>query len=149
MRFFLDPITWFLILAVVVSGGLLFWPLVARSREGGITPARAVHLMNREKGVVIDVREPAEFAAGRIEGSRNIPLGRLEVAGELPKNKALPIILVCGTGKRAARAAKALEAKGYAKPQVLAGGLPAWRDANLPMAADKAPAAEAAGKARG
>jgi rhodanese-related sulfurtransferase len=137
VRFFLDPITWILILAVLVSGGLLFWPLVSRSRAGGISTSEAVRLINREKAVVIDVREPGEFAAGRVEGSRNVPLGRLEVAPELPKNKSLPVILVCATGKRAARAAKALEAKGYAKALVLAGGVEAWRAANLPMSSDK------------
>ena len=137
MRFFLDPITWILILAVIATGVMLFWPLLSRSRAGGIATTEAVRLVNREKAVLIDVREPGEFAAGRIEGSRNIPLGRLDAAGELPKNKSLPIILVCATGKRAARAAKALEAKGYAKPLVLAGGVEAWRAANLPMASDR------------
>jgi rhodanese-related sulfurtransferase len=66
-------------------------------------------------------------------GSRNVPIGRLEVAPELPKNKALPVVLVCATGKRAAKAAKALEAKGYTKAVVLAGGLEAWKTANLPV----------------
>ena len=139
MQFFTDPIVWLLIAAALVSGGLLLWPALDRSRQGGVSPTEAVRLMNREKASVIDVSEPGEFAAGHIVGSRNIPLGRLEVAPELPKNKTLPVVLVCASGKRAAKAAKALEAKGYAKAVALAGGLAAWKAANLPI--ETAPAA--------
>jgi len=139
LQFFTDPIVWLLIAAALVSGGLLLWPALNRSRQGGVSPTEAVRLMNREKASVIDVSEPGEFAAGHIVGSRNIPLGRLEVAPELPKNKTLPVVLVCASGKRAAKAAKALEAKGYAKAVVLAGGLAAWKAANLPV--ETAPAA--------
>ncbi len=89
--------------------------------------------MNRERANVIDVSEPGEYAAGHIVGSRNVPIGRLEVAPELPKNKTLPLVLVCASGKRAATAAKALQAKGYTNTVVLAGGLAAWKTANLPV----------------
>ena len=133
LRFFSDPLVWLMILAALVSGGLLFWPTLNRARSGGVSPAEAVRLMNREKATVIDVSEPGEFAAGHIVGSRNIPIGRIEVASELPKNKTLPVVLVCASGKRATKAAKALQVKGYAKAVVLAGGLAAWKTANLPV----------------
>ena len=139
MNFFTDPIVWLLVVAVLVSGGLLLWPMISGAQQGGVAPAEVVRLMNREKASVIDVSEPGEFAAGHVVGSRNIPLGRLEVAPELPKNKNLPVVLVCASGKRAAKAAKALEAKGYTKTFVLAGGLAAWKTANLPI--EKTPAA--------
>jgi rhodanese-related sulfurtransferase len=139
VAFFSDPIVWLLILAVLVSGGLLLWPALNRAKQGGVSPTEVVRLMNREKASVIDVSEPGEFAAGHIVGSRNVPIGRLEVAPELPKNKTLPVVLVCASGKRASKAAKALEAKGYAKAVALAGGLAAWKTANLPI--EKAPAA--------
>ena len=138
VRFFLDPTTWLLIVAALTSGGLLVWPALTRARVGGITPTEAVRLMNREKAIVIDVSEPGEFAAGHIAGARTVPLGRLEVAPELPKNKSQPVVLVCASGKRAARAAKALQVKGYTKAVVLAGGLAAWKAANLPMDSVKA-----------
>ena len=130
-----------MILAALVSGGLLFWPTLSRARNGGVSPAEAVRLINREKASVIDVSEPGEFAAGHIVGSRNIPIGRIEVAPELPKNKTLPVVLVCASGKRAAKAAKALQVKGYAKAVVLAGGLAAWKTANLPVEISAAAAA--------
>jgi rhodanese-related sulfurtransferase len=139
VTFFTDPTVWLMVLAAAVAGGLLLWPAISGARSAGVSPTEAVRLMNREKASVIDVSEPGEYAAGHIVGSRNIPIGRLEVAPELPKNKTLPIVLVCASGKRAAKAAKALEAKGYAKPVVLAGGLAAWKSANMPIETSAAP----------
>ena len=57
--------------------------------------AEAVRLINREKGVLIDVSEPAEYAAGHAAGARNVPLGQLEGAKDLPSNKTLPLLLMC------------------------------------------------------
>jgi rhodanese-related sulfurtransferase len=131
--FLTDPTVWIMIVVALVAGGLLLWPTISGARNGGVSPSEAVRLMNREKASVIDVSEPGEFAVGHIVGSKNIPIGRLEVAPELPKNKTLPVVLVCATGKRAAKAAKALEAKGYAKAVVLAGGMTAWKAANMPV----------------
>ena len=139
MTFFTDPTVWLMVVVAAIAGGLLLWPTITGARNAGISATEAVRLMNREKASVIDVSEPGEFAAGHIVGSRNIPIGRLEVAPELPKNKTLPVVLVCASGKRAAKAAKALEAKGYAKPLVLAGGLAAWKSANMPIETSAAP----------
>jgi rhodanese-related sulfurtransferase len=139
VTFFTDPTVWLMVVVAAIAGGLLLWPTITGARNAGISATEAVRLMNREKATVIDVSEPGEYAAGHIVGSRNIPIGRLEVAPELPKNKTLPVVLVCASGKRAAKAAKALEAKGYAKPLVLAGGLAAWKSANMPIETSAAP----------
>jgi rhodanese-related sulfurtransferase len=125
---------WFLIVAALVSGGMLLWPLIVSGSQGAaLSPAQAVQVVNREKGVLIDVSEPEEFAKGHAVGSRNIPFGQLEGHKQLPSNKALPLVLVCPTGARAGRAAGMLRKLGYEKAQVLAGGLKAWREANLPV----------------
>ena len=133
MSFFTDPTVWLMALVALVCAVLLLWPTINGAQGGGVPPSEAVRLMNREKASVIDVSEPGEYAVGHIVGSRNIPLGRLEVAPELPKNKTLPVVLVCASGKRAAKAAKALQAKGYAKAVALAGGMTAWKAANMPV----------------
>jgi len=133
LTFFTDPSVWIAIVAAAVSGGLLLWPTITGARTGGISPAEAVRLMNREKASVIDVSEPGEYAAGHIVGSRNVPMSRLEVAPELPKNKTLPLVIVCPTGSRAPRAVMVLKKLGYENARVLAGGLAAWRAANLPI----------------
>jgi rhodanese-related sulfurtransferase len=140
VQFIVD--NWILIFLALVSGTLLLWPVLARGRQGqGVSATEAVRLINRERAVVIDVGEPAEFAAGHVAGARSVPLAALEAAKVgakegakgLPTNKALPVIVVCPTGARAARAAAVLRSRGYDNARSLAGGLRAWREANLPI----------------
>lgn len=129
MSFILE--NWVLILAAVTSGGLLLWPTISKG-AGGIGTAEAVRLINREKGVLVDVCEPAEFAAGHAVGARNVPFGQLEGSKDLPSNKALPVIVTCASGARAGRAAGLLRKAGYERAVALTGGNAAWRDASLP-----------------
>ena len=132
MKFFLD--NWYLIAVALVSGGLLAWPRLRAAGQGGaLSPAEAVNLINRERAVLIDVSEPAEFAAAHAGGSKNVPLDKLESGNDLPKNKALPLVVVCGTGTRATRAVAILRKLGFENARALAGGLKAWREANLPV----------------
>ncbi len=124
---------WVLLLVAFVSGAMLVWPMVrGGGRAGAVGPSEAVRLMNREKAVVVDIREPGEYAAGHIVGARNVPLAQLEGAKDLPSNKALPVVVVCATGARAGRAVSTLRRLGHAGAVGLAGGLAAWREAGLP-----------------
>jgi rhodanese-related sulfurtransferase len=132
MKFLLE--NWVLVLAALTSGGLLLWPSLARSGgAGSVGTNEAVRLINREKAVLIDVSEPDEFARGHAAGARNVPLNSLQGAKELPSNKQLPVVLMCSTGARAARAAGELRKLGHQRAIALAGGLKAWREANLPL----------------
>ncbi|WP_395698857.1 rhodanese-like domain-containing protein [Aquabacterium sp.] len=131
MKFIIENI-WLIVLAVG-SGGLLLWQTLQKSQGGAISSAEAVRLINREKAVLVDVSEPAEFAAGHANGARNVPMGKLDGAKELPSNKALPLVLMCTTGARAARAAAQLRKAGHEKAVSVAGGLKAWREAGLPI----------------
>jgi len=132
VKFFVD--NWILLLVAFASGAMLVWPLVRRG--GGalsVGTAEAVRLINREKGVLIDVSEPAEFAAGHASGARNVPLGRIEGAKEVPSNKTLPLVLLCASGARSGRAAALLRKAGHEKAFSLAGGMAAWREAGFPV----------------
>ncbi|MEN9397464.1 MAG: hypothetical protein RLZ81_1994 [Pseudomonadota bacterium] len=123
-----------LVSVALASGGLLLWPMLKGATEGGLTSAAAVQLINREKAVVIDVCEADEFAAGHVGGAKHIALNQLEE--RLPtvvKNKTLPLILVCQSGARSGRAVAIAKKLGYEKAQSLAGGLGAWKSANLPV----------------
>lgn len=133
MQFIVD--NWMLILVAFVSGGMLVWPMVSGGAGGGVSvgTAEAVRLINREKGVLVDVCEPAEYAAGHAIGARNIPLGSLQGAKELPSNKTVPVLLICASGARSARAAAQLRKAGYERALSIAGGLRAWREASLPV----------------
>ena len=88
---------------------------------------------------VVDVREPAEYAAGRIPGASNIPRGVLEFevdghpAVNCTRDPALahrdqPIVLYCRSGGRSALAAEALQRLGFAEPLSLAGGYLGWTE---------------------
>jgi rhodanese-related sulfurtransferase len=146
VQFLID--NWVLVLAAAVSGGLLVAPLLrgGSGGSGAIGTAEAVRLINREKGVLVDVGEPAEYAASHASGARNVPFGSLDGATSggkgLPTNKALPIVVLCPTGARAGRAAGLLRKAGYEKAVALAGGTRAWREASLPV--EKSAAAESA-----
>jgi rhodanese-related sulfurtransferase len=133
VKFLID--NWMLILIALSSGGMLLWPAITGGMAAGdLNASSAVQLMNREKAVVIDVCESAEFAAGHIVGAKNVPLGELET--RLPsvvKNKALPLILVCASGMRSGRAVAIAKKLGYEQAQSLSGGLKAWKEANLPI----------------
>lgn len=132
MKFLID--NWMLISVALLSGAMLMWPVVQGASASGLSTADAVLLMNREKAAVVDVSEPEEFAAGHVGGARNIPVGDLQTRlPELVRNKALPLILVCPNGARSSRAAAIAKKLGYEKVQVLAGGLKAWKEANLPV----------------
>lgn len=133
MKFVID--NWPLILLALVSGGMLVWPALKRGGGGAVsvTPAEAVRLINREKAVLLDVAEPAEYAAGHAIGARNLPLGQLEGSKLLPSNKTVPVVLLCASGARARRAAATLRKAGYEKAVAVGGGNGAWRDAQLPI----------------
>ena len=123
-----------LIAVAFASGGMLVWPLVQGATAGGLTTAMAVQLINRERAVVVDVGETEEFALGHVGGAKNVPLNQLEQRlPEVVKNKTVPLIVMCATGARAARGAAMAKKLGYDKAQALAGGLKAWKEANLPV----------------
>ena len=118
-----------------ISGAMLLWPLFRRSAGGPwVTPAQATHLLNREDALVVDVRDPGEYAAGHILGAKNVPLARIdERAADLGKRKDRPLILYCDTANRSGKALSALKKQGFTRVANLNGGLGAWQQAGLPV----------------
>ncbi|MEZ5345410.1 MAG: rhodanese-like domain-containing protein [Pyrinomonadaceae bacterium] len=88
---------------------------------------------------LVDVREHAEYAGGRIEGARLIPLGELEKRHkELDHSK--PIYVVCRSGNRSGKAQKKLYELGFTNVVNVAGGFEAWKKEGLPFEKnDRAP----------
>ena len=129
---------WYWMVAAAASGSALLWIQLKEGvgMSGGVSPALAVQLINRERAQVIDVCDATEFAAAHVAGAKNVPLGDLANGKGLPGNKKTQLIIVCATGVRAAKAVTQLKAMGYENAQSLGGGLKAWREANLPI--DKA-----------
>ena len=90
-----------------------------------LAPAEVAELLTQPGVVLVDVREPAEFAANRIAGAINMPLSRFDPAA-LPPGR---VILHCGVGKRSAMAlAQCPEAVSH-----MEGGVMAWHAAGLPV----------------
>lgn len=91
-----------------------------------------------EQGVLlIDVREPEEWRAGRVAQALHIPLGELGARlDEVPRDEML--IICCRSGARSAYATDALRGAGYEATN-LAGGLLAWHAAGLPLEGDGGP----------
>ncbi len=107
---------------------------------GAITPAELNAQITSTKPFLVDVREVNEVAsAGFIAGAINIPIRTLiKNLDKLPA-KDQPIVVTCGSGHRSALAMEALQLLGYARVQSLAGGLGAWKAANLPVASGTPP----------
>lgn len=131
MKFFIDNI--WLIGIALVSGGALIWPNLRRGRS--ISILQATQMINQGKGVVLDVREPAEFVAGHLRDSKNIPLKELSNRiGELDKFKSKAVIVVCQAGTRSAKAVAQLKKAGFNEAFSLDGGVAAWQAQGLPVA---------------
>ena len=124
-----------LFVVALVSGGMLLWPLVRRTTGGPwLNTTQATHLINREDALVVDVREPNEFAAGHVLGAKNVPLARLDAAGaDLAKKRERPVIVYCDGGERSAKALATLKKQGFTRVANLSGGLGAWQQAGLPV----------------
>lgn len=132
MKFIVD--NWMLILIALSSGGMLAWPLIRGTGGGSLTAQGAVQLINRSRGVMVDVRTAEEYAAGHATGAKNVPFDQFEAKLPLAvKNKTVPLLLMCASGARAQRAVAAAKKLGYEQAQAVAGGLKGWKEANLPV----------------
>ena len=93
--------------------------------------------LQRRLGTVmlLDVRGPDEFTSppGHLPGAVNVPLG--EVSGRIPElaRRRQPIVVVCKTDRRSARAAAELVAAGLKDVAVLRGGTDGWHQRGLPL----------------
>ncbi len=99
-------------------------------------------LASDEPPVVLDVREPAEFALARIPGSINVPRGVLEQACEWDYEETVPelashstqaIVVVCRSGNRSILAADVMRLMGFADVVSLATGVRGWNDFEQPL----------------
>lgn len=124
---------WLLSSAFVVLAVLL---IATEARRGGtkLSPALVGGVVNRREGVILDIRADSDFRAGHLGGSLHVPATQLASRlGELDKYKGRPLIVVCAMGHSAGDAAKQLIRAGHAPVYVLAGGIAAWRNENLPV----------------
>jgi rhodanese-related sulfurtransferase len=92
-------------------------------------------LINQGKTIVLDVRDPAQFAAGHLRDAKNIPLKELPTRiSELDKFKSKNVLVVCQSGMQSAKAISQLKKAGFNEVVSLNGGLAAWQAQGLPVA---------------
>lgn len=114
----------------------------AKSRIREISVADAAEAIKKNPDtLVLDVREPAEWAEGHLPGALLVPRGMLEAKADLeyanrePRlaDRSQPIIVHCASAARSAMAADVLQQMGFTNVRSLAGGIVAWKEKGLPI----------------
>jgi hydroxyacylglutathione hydrolase len=101
---------------------------------GRISVDEAPAWMSVHDPMIVDVREPAEYASARIPGAVSIPQADLATRlAEIPKDREL--LVVCASGMRSLRSAQFLHAVGYERVTNLDGGTNGWVAAHQPAPA--------------
>lgn len=113
----------------------LFTAGCVASTEGipstSVAEARA-QLQAATPPVLIDVREPHEYAAGHAPGAVNVPLGEVARWAET-QPKTQPTLVICQTGRRSLSASKTLHGLGFTAVTNVAGGTSAWISQGYPV----------------
>lgn len=91
-------------------------------------------LVNKEDGIVLDIRDGNDFKNGHIVESKHIPYRELvQRVAELNEYKDKPVVVVCKMGQTASPASKQLRAAGFSRVYKLTGGISEWQAASLPL----------------
>jgi rhodanese-related sulfurtransferase len=99
-----------------------------------LAPSEVARRMAERSILLIDVREPDEYAVERIHGALLYPLSTFDPRA-LPDTGKSKMVFHCGSGMRSAKALAAASAAGLPVAGHLAGGIKAWKEAGLPVIA--------------
>lgn len=113
---------------------VLFFFLESQRSGRKISPQALGGFVNREKAVIIDLRDAKDFREGHISGSRNIPLSSLKSHIDELREIKQPIVIVCKMGQTAGTAAQQIGGDNLYR---LEGGILAWQGQNLPLVKPK------------
>lgn len=126
-------------LALALLAVVAFLPrIIGRIRRGAMLGVEDLkqRLDAHEDVLVLDVRRPEDFIGeqGHIANAKNLPLEELAVRiNELDDRFELPIVVICRTDRRSAKAAQLLGRRGYADVHIVRGGMTAWRQMHYPI----------------
>lgn len=101
-------------------------------RLADVDMATAASMVQRGQAVLLDVREPEEWAAGHAPDSVHVPLAQVD-GTSVPRD--LPIVAICRSGNRSGKAADTLAAAGHQVHNVT-GGMRAWAAEGHPVRTD-------------
>lgn len=96
--------------------------------------AAARKLVAAGEVMVLDIRTPAEYAAGHIEGARLVDFRAADFRAELARlDRGQPYLVHCASGRRSTQALETFEALGFKEITHLDGGFNAWKAAGYPV----------------
>ena len=104
------------------------------SAFAAISSQDLIRLMN-QGALVLDIRKPEEYAAGHVNGAKQLSSDKILTAGDNFKRfKDKPVVVYCDSGSLAGAAVRQLNQQGFTKAFTLRGGFAGWRAENLPVA---------------
>jgi rhodanese-related sulfurtransferase len=113
---------------------VMFYEIRLKSQSfSHVSAGEAVRLIN-QGAVVLDVRKPEDYAAGHIVNAKNVALDDLTAnRGLLDKYRKKVVLTVCDSGLASNRAATTLRREGIEQVFSIRGGMPGWRNENMPV----------------
>lgn len=117
----------------VIAFAVAFFVMRQAQPSDGIDVKEA-RQMSQNGALLLDVREPGEYAAGHAPNAVLIPLGQLGTRmQEITAYKDKPVAVMCRSGRRSASATKQLAEAGFSQVKNVNGGIMAWEQAGLPV----------------
>jgi len=126
MKKITDKLFWVVALAL----GAVFVSQQLSANNG--VDAKQAQAMTQQGALLLDVRQPEEFSAIHTPNAQLIPLGDLPARmQEISAYKDKPIVVICRSGRRSAKAVELLKEAGYSKVSNIAGGIQGWESDGL------------------
>ena len=120
---------------VAVAGLALVGQQLQASQGVDVKQAQS---MSQQGALLLDVREPAEYAAIHAPNAKLIPLGEVGLRlKEIEAYKNKPIAVICRSGRRSAKAVALLQEAGFSQVVNVQGGTNAWEQAGLEVIRQK------------
>jgi rhodanese-related sulfurtransferase len=107
-------------------------PSIFDAADIEMSPEQTANALAEGTAQLVDVRQPYEWDAGRIDGAIHIPLERLASRGPTQIDKDRPVIFQCRLGARSAMATHAFRAAGY-DAYSMVGGIARWDEEGRPL----------------
>jgi len=126
---------WYLFAALAVIIGLLVAePLIKQASGVRSVSVFEMPRLTREKSVVVDISDPADYKKAHIPEAINLPAKSISKDPKpIEKHKSKNVILYCRMGNKAQSIARQLSRSGFEHVYVLNGGMAAWEKENLPV----------------
>ena len=123
------------VLPFLLFVSLLIFLFYYEGQKGGrrVDNLEATRIINKDNGVVVDLRTASEFSQGHLVNAINVlPENIIEQINTLNTNKDAQVLLVCKTGSTSKKVSLLLKKEGYENINILSGGMLNWSNSGLP-----------------